>query len=1092
MTYARHAALALVWLIIIPPASIAGQTDRPLEDLLWQEGPAVLADDALRSGDPARGAAVFYQSTLGCIKCHRPGDPSASIGPDLAAWRQGTTVESLVESLLQPSRAVREGYESVTLELKDGRVLTGILDSENEKEVVVRDPSVAGQKQSIDPASIMVRTRNSLSLMPSGQVNVLAGRDDFLHLVRFLWEIARQGPGGVRRLAGPLASIHGDRLPEYEGHVDHAGLIRGWDGESLARGEAVYKRVCVNCHGTVEGPGSLPTSLRFASGEFKNGSDPHSMYRTLTYGFGQMTPQTWMVPRQKYDVIHYIRETFLRPHNPSQLTGVSPAYLAALPPGDTLGPEGVLLEPWLTADYGPFLIGTYETGADGENFAHKGIAVRLDPGPGGVARGRYWMIFDHDTLRMSACYSGQGFIDWNGIHFNGQHGRHPRVTGRVDLAIPTGPGWANPHDGSHEDPRFLGRDGRRYGPLPRDWGKFRGLYSFGDRVVLSYTIGSTSVLEMPGVIVAEERALYTRTFEMGPREKDLVLVVCGLSERGARIVTEHSAQGVVARVTTGAASSRDEERNEPVVVAGVSPDVGAHFSFEPGSRLELLLPAGNDPLRFVLWAAPTDDADAERALRSAAPRSPTVDLAPLLSGGPKQWPERLTTVPAVGPDDGPFASDDLVLPANNPWLAQVRPSGIDFLPDPDAAAVCTWDGDVWIVSGLSKPGGPLSWQRIASGLFQPLGLKVVDGTLYVTCRDQIVRLCDLNGDGHTDYYECFNNDHQVTEHFHEFAMGLQTDAEGNFYYAKSARHALPALVAHHGTLLRVSRDGSRTDILATGFRAANGVCLNPDGTFIVTDQEGHWNPKNRINWVQPGGFYGNMFGYHDVTDPSDQAMQKPLCWITNSFDRSPAELLWVPKGTWGPLSGSLINLSYGYGKIFVVPHEHVAGQVQGGMCQLPLPQFPTGIMRGRFHPAEGHLYACGLFSWAGDQTQAGGLYRVRATGKKMHLPIGLVARPRGLEITFTDPLDPAAASDVARYAVRVWSLERSANYGSKHVDEHPLSVERARLSADGRTVLLSIPEIGPTWCMSIEYTLLSETGEPVRGAIHNTIHNLSD
>ena len=84
---------------------------------------------------------------------------------------------------------------------------------------------------------------------------------------------------------------------------------------------------------------------------------------------------------------------------------------------------------------------------------------------------------------------------------------------------------------------------------------------------------------------------------------------------------------------------------------------------------------------------------------------------------------------------------------------------------------------------------------------------------------------------------------RVTDHFHEFAMGLQTDAVGNFYYAKSARHAKTALVPHHGTLLRVSKDGSRTDIIAAGFRAANGVCLNPDGSFIVTDQEGHWNPK---------------------------------------------------------------------------------------------------------------------------------------------------------------------------------------------------------------------------------------------------------
>ena len=176
-------------------------------------------------------------------------------------------------------------------------------------------------------------------------------------------------------------------------------------------------------------------------------------------------------------------------------------------------------------------------------------------------------------------------------------------------------------------------------------------------------------------------------------------------------------------------------------------------------------------------------------------------------------------------------------------------------------------------------------------------------------------------------------------------MGLQTDAAGNFYYAKSGAHALPAVVPHHGTLLRVSRDGSRTDILANGFRAANGVCLNPDGSFVVTDQEGHWNPKNRINWVTLDAsgkpkFYGNMFGYHDVTDSADTAMEPPLCWITNAFDRSPAELLWVNSKRWGRSTARCSTLSYGYGKVFVVPHETVGDVKQGGMIELPLPRFP--------------------------------------------------------------------------------------------------------------------------------------------------------
>jgi hypothetical protein len=38
-------------------------------------------------------------------------------------------------------------------------------------------------------------------------------------------------------------------------------------------------------------------------------------------------------------------------------------------------------------------------------------------------------------------------------------------------------------------------------------------------------------------------------------------------------------------------------------------------------------------------------------------------------------------------------------------------------------------------------------------------------------------------------------------------------------------------------------------------------------------------------------------------------MKQPLAWITNAFDRSPSELLWVTGNDWGPLKGSLLNFS---------------------------------------------------------------------------------------------------------------------------------------------------------------------------------------
>ena len=120
-------------------------------------------------------------------------------------------------------------------------------------------------------------------------------------------------------------------LPAYEKDIDHAGFLKSIDAKSFKRGEAIYLRVCANCHGTKDQVGSMPTSLRFAEGKFKNGADPFRMYQTLTHGYAVMTPQAWMVPEQKYDVIHYIQSEFVAKNKAVTLPKVTPDYLASLP-----------------------------------------------------------------------------------------------------------------------------------------------------------------------------------------------------------------------------------------------------------------------------------------------------------------------------------------------------------------------------------------------------------------------------------------------------------------------------------------------------------------------------------------------------------------------------------------------------------------------------------------------------------------------------------------------------------------------------------------------------------------------------------------
>ena len=816
---------------------------------------------------------------------------------------------------------------------------------------------------------------------------------------------------------------------------DHADIVGAWNDKSLAEGAEIYKALCIHCHGTKDAPGSLPTALRFTEGPFKNGADPFAMYLTLTKGFGQMVPQGQYTTAQKYAVIQYIRETFLRPHNKSQYTDLTSEYVASLPRGlvrEEAEKADTSLPPYRRMELGNALFWTLEV-APG-NIAQKAIAVRLDDGPGGVTKGRAWMVYDHDTMRVAAATTGS-FLDWKGIAFDGSHGTHTSLTGDRHFINPLAPGWASPEGKWDDDARVVGKDGKRYGPLPRAWARFEGLYRHGSRAVLAASIGGVRVLESPGWLDYGTTPVFIRTLNVATTAKPLLLRV---------------APDTVNVALTGAGTLKKD-----------------------GGFWVASLPGGAKTRLFVSRA----DAASLDALVKA--NTTSLDLAPLTTGGPTQWAQTGETTSVAGKNDGAFASDDFPLPIENPFQSWMRPGGFDFTPDGKAAIVAMWNGDVWRVDGLrQRAPATLTWRRIASGLFQPLGVKFRGDDLFITCRDQLVRLVDLNKDGETDFLECFNADAQVTQHFHEFAMGLQTDAAGNFYYAKSARHALDSVVPHHGTLLKISADGSRTEILATGFRAANGVCLDGDGAFFVTDQEGHWTPKNRINRVKPGGFYGNVFGYTSITNLDDVAMTPPMVWITNTKDRSPAELLRVPGNAWGTLGGALLNLSYGTGRAFVVPHEEAGGVWQGAVCELPMPAFATGIMRGRFAD-DGALYTCGMFAWAGNATAPGGFHRIRRTDKPAQVPLAIRAAKGALTVTFSEPI----AVEAKDCAMKVWSLLRSKNYGSKHYDERVLPIRAVKLSADKRTVTLEMPDLAPTHCYELK------VGERV---LHGTIHQLAN
>ena len=468
------------------------------------------------------------------------------------------------------------------------------------------------------------------------------------------------------------------------------------------------------------------------------------------------------------------------------------------------------------------------------------------------------------------------------------------------------------------------------------------------------------------------------------------------------------------------------------------------------------------------------------------------DPRELCRGGAGIWRENVVTKGRLGTGK-PYTVDTLTVPEQNPWGSWMRLVALDFFSD-GRAAVSTWSGDVWIVSGIDEKLGKLQWKRFASGLFEPLGIRVVNDELFVLCRDQLARLHDLNKDGEADWIESFNRDAPVGPSYHAFAFELQTDRAGNFYYTRCGQRVDPTLPLQGG-LVKVSRDGKKSELIATGLRAANGLCVGPNDEITCADNQGNWIPASRLNWIEPGGFYGYI--PHARRDPLPSEADPPLCWIPVQLDNSSGSQEWVTSDRWGPLKGELLHTSYGKGTLFLVLRDQVNDVKQGGVVQFPL-KFDSGIMRARFHPQDGQLYVAGLKGWQTVGARDGCLQRVRYTGGQLLMPVGIKVRRDALAVSFATELEAASANDAENFALERWNYLWSEKYGSPEykvsepdkLGRDKMEIQSTQLSEDKKTVLIRVADLRPAMQMRLQFRLRAASGEPINSEIFHTVNAL--
>ena len=151
-----------------------------------------LLADARASGSAVRGRQIYQRSAMACATCHLVDGKGGKLGPDLSTVGSYMTPESLLESLLNPSTDIKQGYETVVVTRNDQTVVSGLLQRKTDTSVLVRDPS--GKVVSIPTGEVAKVDTSPVSLMPPGLTSALR-RDELVDLMTFLTSLGVEPAG---------------------------------------------------------------------------------------------------------------------------------------------------------------------------------------------------------------------------------------------------------------------------------------------------------------------------------------------------------------------------------------------------------------------------------------------------------------------------------------------------------------------------------------------------------------------------------------------------------------------------------------------------------------------------------------------------------------------------------------------------------------------------------------------------------------------------------------------------------------------------------------------------------------------------------
>jgi putative heme-binding domain-containing protein len=142
----------------------------------------------IQNADPEQGSKVYQRADLGCVLCHTVDGKGGMIGPDLSSIGASAPMDYLMESLLEPSSKIKEGYRMSVITTKDESVISGSIVHETPHVIVLRN--IANVETRIRKDNIAFRETSSVSMMPSGLVDSLT-KQEFFDLLGYLSSLGK-------------------------------------------------------------------------------------------------------------------------------------------------------------------------------------------------------------------------------------------------------------------------------------------------------------------------------------------------------------------------------------------------------------------------------------------------------------------------------------------------------------------------------------------------------------------------------------------------------------------------------------------------------------------------------------------------------------------------------------------------------------------------------------------------------------------------------------------------------------------------------------------------------------------------------------